>query len=73
MDTPKSIVQLTALASALEPSPADAAALLVDAAAIHWSNTGFPISELQERLKHSHTMLVDALATVNAGSKGRAN
>lgn len=73
MDTPNAIVQLAAQASALEPSPVDAAALLVDAAAMHWSNTGFPLSELQERLKDSHTMMVDALAVVNAGSKGRTN
>ncbi len=43
MDTPKSIVQLTALASTRAPSPADAAALLIDAAAMHWSNTGLPL------------------------------
>jgi hypothetical protein len=71
--TPKSIVELTALASALEPSPANAAALLIDAAAMHWSNTGLPLLELQQRLQHSHNMMVDALATVNAGSKGRTN
>ncbi|MEH6522596.1 hypothetical protein [Sulfitobacter sp.] len=73
MEASKNIAQLATLASALEPSPTDAAALLIDAAAMHWSHTELPLLELQERLKQSHTMMVDALATVNAGSKGRTN
>lgn len=53
MNTPEAIVHLAAEATKIEQQPADAAALLVDAAALCASECGLKFKELADRLNRS--------------------
>lgn len=64
MDHPEQIAHLAAAATQLEPQPANAAALLVDAAAMCASDCGLNLEELIARLTASHAMMIEAKAAV---------
>tara|TARA_R110002051_G_scaffold284350_1_gene346468 strand:+ start:26 stop:271 length:246 start_codon:yes stop_codon:yes gene_type:complete len=53
MSNPNQIVALAAAASEFEPRPADAAALLIDAAAMLFVEANIPQDELMSRLAAS--------------------
>ena len=64
MNHPEQVVCLATAATDLEPQPADAAAILVDAAAMCASQCGLKLDDLIIRLSNSHTTMVEAKAAV---------
>lgn len=70
MTHPEQIAHLAKAAMSQEPQPADAAAILVDAAALCAIECDLPVAELIERLINSHQML--AAAHEATGRHGKA-
>ncbi len=66
MKHPEQIVSLAEAAMKLERQEADAAALLIDAAAMLASEVNVPIGDLAERLQNSHATLAEAKRAVEA-------
>ena len=67
-DAPTHLVDLGNAAQAIEPREADAAALLIDAAAMLAVSSGTSFDEIAGRLAHSYTMLEAAQDAVAAGN-----
>lgn len=66
MNHPEQMIELAAKASQLAERPADAAAILMDAAAMLCVEANMHPAELVERFGHSHGMLSAANVAVEA-------
>lgn len=74
MEHPEQIARLAALAAEMEARGADAAAILVDAAAMVAVDSEVDMSEMLDRLEQSHEMFAQARAAaleMIAASQGR--